>query len=78
MDKNLISQIILAVVIVAIVITMLLVVTNMEKAITDMQEVCKNMTPEIYNITPDHEACIYNESTGKYDLKLVMANDVST
>jgi len=50
----------------------------MEVAFIDMHALCNNLTPETYNITLNHEACIFNETTGKYDLNTVLINDVRT
>lgn len=79
MDENLLIQIAFAVIITCVIFYIGTVLyANMEIAITDIQATCDNLTPETYNITQYHEACKYNETTGKYDLNITVINDVRT
>jgi hypothetical protein len=50
---------------------------NMVQATEELQTICKNMTPEKYDITPNHEACVFNETTKKYDLVLRIEDTVT-
>jgi hypothetical protein len=78
MDKHQVIQIILTISLASLVfyIGTFVVYTAMENTIMDLQGVCDNMTPETYNITKNHEACKFNETTGKYDLNITVLADV--
>lgn len=80
MDKELFTQIITTILIICITlyIGFFIVTKVMDVALLDMHTLCDNMTTENYNITPHHEACKFNETTGKYDLNQVLINDVRT
>jgi hypothetical protein len=80
MDKRLlVFQILLASLVIIVLYFMgFAIYKNMEIAITDIQNTCNNLTPETYNITQYHEACKFNETTGKYDLNITVINDVRT
>jgi hypothetical protein len=50
-----------------------LVQSSMDKSITMMIErvnssVCANLTPDTYNSTPHHEWCVFNDTTGRYEM----------
>lgn len=80
MDKQQVIQSILAAVITLFVfyIGLYAAYLPMENAIIEIQGICNNMTPETYNITKNHEACKFNETTGKYDLNITILNEVWT
>lgn len=80
MDRHQVFQIIIAIVVTLVVgyIGIYVAYANMEDAILEIKGVCDNMTQETYNLTPNHEACKYNETTGRYDLNITVINDVRT
>ena len=79
MDKTKRMPIIIGIIVIGLAIYIgLIVAENMNQSISSAQNFCKDITPETYNITKNHELCIYNETTGKYDLNITLINEVIT
>jgi ABC-type Na+ efflux pump permease subunit len=73
MDKDLLLQIVVAVITTILVFLILMTVVNSMMDVTKMQErfnasFCSNLTKETFNTTPNHDWCVYNESSEKYEL----------